>query len=231
MRILIIEDERKLARALKRAFEQERYAVDISFDSDDGLMMAETQPYDAIIVDRMLPGSFNGIEIVKKLRKKNNTVPILLLTALGQTTDKTTGLDAGADDYLVKPFAIEELLARIRSLLRRTSSSASTSLSVGEITLDPTRLTVSHGDTPVTLTAKEFALLEYFLRNPNRILSKGSIMSHVWDYDADILPNTVEAYVKQLRNKLDKPFGTKYIETIRGFGYKLIAEKAKSDAQ
>lgn len=230
MRILIIEDERKLARALKRAFEQERYAVDISFDSDDGLMMAEAQPYDAIIVDRMLPGNFNGIEIVKKLRKKNNTVPILLLTALGQTTDKTTGLDAGADDYLVKPFAIEELLARIRSLLRRTSSSASTSLSVGEITLDPTRLTVSHGDTPVTLTAKEFALLEYFLRNPNRILSKESIMSHVWDYDADILPNTVEAYVKHLRNKLDKPFGTKYIETIRGFGYKLIAEEAKSDA-
>lgn len=222
MRILIVEDERKIALALKKALEQEHYAVDVSFDGDDGYAMATTEPYDAIILDRMLPGETDGIAITRALRDKGITTPVLLLTALGRVEDKTIGLDSGADDYMVKPFALEELLARVRALLRRPAEQQSTVLEVADLTLDTTNRLVRRGESQIHLTSKEFGLLEYLLRNKNRPLSKDSIMQHVWDYDADILPNTIEVYIKYLRAKIDKPFGGKeLIKTVRGFGYKI----------
>lgn len=223
MRILIVEDEHKIARALKRALEQESYAVDVSFDGDDGYAMATTEPYDAAIIDRMLPGAYDGLAIVKAMREAKIHTPVLLLTALGAIDDRTTGLDSGADDYLVKPFALEELLARVRALLRRPVEQQSTILTVDDLSLDTTTFSVTRQGIPITLTSKEFALLEYLLRNPNRPLSKDTIISHVWDYDADILPNTVEVYIKYLRNKIDKPFRKQLIHTVRGFGYKVQA--------
>lgn len=225
MRILVIEDEHKIARALKKALEQEHYAVDVSFDGDDGYAMATTEPYDAMIIDRMLPGNYNGLDIVKALREKSITTPVLLLTALGRTEDKTIGLDSGADDYLVKPFALEELLARIRALLRRPVQQQPTILDAGDLSLDTTKREVKRGDKSIRLTSKEFGLLEFLLRNKNRPLSKNTIMQHVWDYDADILPNTIEVYIKYLRAKIDKPFGKGLIKTVRGFGYKIEDDK------
>lgn len=221
MRVLVIEDEHKIARALKRALEQESLAVDVCFNGDDGYSMATTEPYDAMIIDRMLPGEYDGISIVKSLREQEIHTPVLLLTALGRTEDKTLGLDSGADDYLVKPFAIEELLARIRALLRRPSEQQSTILRAGGLELNTAEHTVIYNQAPIELTSKEFGLLEYLLRNKNRILTKETIISHVWDYDADILPNTVEVYIKYLRNKIDKPFRSNLIQTVRGFGYRL----------
>lgn len=221
MRILVIEDEHKIARALKRALEQESYAVDTCFDGDQGYAMATTEPYDAMIIDRMLPGKYTGIDIITEVRKENIHTPILLLTALGRTEDKTFGLDSGADDYLVKPFAIEELLARVRALLRRPTEQQQAVLTAGDLQLSPTEHTVHRGEKSIELTSKEFGLLEYFLRNKNRILTKDAIIAHVWDYDADILPNTVEVYVKYLRSKIDKPFKSDLIQTVRGFGYRL----------
>jgi DNA-binding response OmpR family regulator len=223
MRILLIEDEHKIARALKKALEQEKYAVDIAYDGDEGHAMAITEPYDAAIIDRMLPGEYDGIAIVKAMRKDKIHTPVLLLTALGGISDRTHGLDSGADDYLVKPFALEELLARVRALLRRPKEQQSTVLSAGDLTLDTVTYEVKRGNTTIQLTGKEFALLEYLLRNQNRPLPKELIISHVWDYDADILPNTVEVYIKYLRAKIDQPFKTSLIHTVRGFGYKLQA--------
>lgn len=226
MRILVVEDEHKIARALKKALEQEHYAVDVSFDGDDGYAMATTEPYDAMIIDRMLPGEYDGIGIVKALREKSITTPVLLLTAMGRTEDKTLGLDSGADDYLVKPFALEELLARIRALLRRPLEQQTTVLDADDLSLDTTKRSVMRGDKEIKLTSKEFGLLEYLLRNKNRPISKNSIMQHVWDYDADILPNTIEVYIKYLRAKIDKPFARKgLIKTVRGFGYKIEDDK------
>ena len=221
MRVLIIEDEHKIARALKRALEQESYAVDISYDGDDGHAMATTEPYDVAIIDRMLPGEYDGVAIVKAMRENNIHTPVLFLTALGRTEDKTAGLDVGADDYLVKPFAIEELLARVRALLRRPSQQLDTVLEAGDLLMDPANFTVTRAGKEIQLTTKEFGLLEYLLRNKGRILTKDSIIAHVWDYDADILPNTVEVYIKYLRNKIDKPFKSDLIKTVRGFGYRL----------
>lgn len=221
MRILVIEDEHKIASALKRALQQESYAVDVSYNGDDGYAMATTEPYDALIIDRMIPGEYDGLAIVRELRKQHIHTPVLLLTALGTVHNKTEGLDAGADDYLVKPFALEELLARLRALLRRPAEQTATVLTAGDLTLNTTTLEVSRGDTIISLTQKEYALLEYLLRNQGRPLSKDTIIQHVWDYDADILPNTVEVYIKYLRNKIDVPGHTPLIHTVRGFGYKL----------
>lgn len=221
MRILVVEDEHKIARALKRALEQEKYAVDVVYDGDEGYAMATTEPYDVAIIDRMIPGGYDGLGIVRHMRDKKIHTPVLLLTALGSVKDKTDGLDAGADDYLVKPFALEELLARVRALLRRPEATQTSVLSVGDLTLDTVNFAVKRGDTPIDLTAKEFALLEYMLRNQGRPLSKEMIIQHVWDYDADILPNTVEVYIKYLRAKIDVPFSTPLIHTVRGFGYKV----------
>ncbi|MDQ5932659.1 MAG: Response regulator transcription factor [Patescibacteria group bacterium] len=226
MRVLIIEDERKIASALKKTLEQEHYAVDVSHDGDDGLAMATTEPYDVMIIDRMLPGEHDGLDIVKSVREKSIATPILMLTALGGVNDKTDGLDSGADDYLVKPFALEELLARIRALLRRPVEQQSTILDAEDLSLDTNKRSVKRRGKEIRLTSKEFGLLEYLLRNKNRPLSKNSIMQHVWDYDADILPNTIEVYIKYLRAKIDKPFGGKgLIKTVRGFGYKIEDDK------
>ena len=223
MRILVVEDEHKIASALKRALERESYAVDVCYDGDEGHAMATTEPYDAAIIDRMLPGNYSGTDIIKAMRAGGIHTPVLLLTALGRTADKTEGLDSGADDYLVKPFALEELLARVRALLRRPAQAQSTVLTAGDLELDTTTYHVSRAGHTIHLTSKEFALLEYLLRNPNRPLSKDMIIAHVWDYDADVLPNTVEVYIKYLRAKIDKPFGTPLIHTVRGFGYSLAA--------
>jgi DNA-binding response OmpR family regulator len=223
MRVLLIEDEHKIARALKKALEQESYAVDVAYDGDDGYAMATTEPYDAAIIDRMLPGEYDGLAIVKAMRSAKIHTPVLLLTALGSIKDRTEGLDSGADDYLVKPFALEELLARVRALMRRPVEVQSTVLSAGDLTLNTVAYEVKRGDTPIQLTGKEFALLEYLLRNQGRPLPKELIIAHVWDYDADILPNTVEVYIKYLRAKIDQPFKTPLIHTVRGFGYKLQA--------
>lgn len=223
MRVLIVEDEHKIARALKKALEQETYAVDVAYDGDEGYAMATTEPYDIAIIDRMLPGQYDGLAIVKAMRDAKVHTPVLFLSALGSIAERTAGLDAGADDYLVKPFALEELLARVRALLRRPTEQQSTILSAGDLKLDTVNYSVKRADKPIQLTSKEFALLEYLLRNPGRPLSKDVIISHVWDYDADILPNTVEVYVKYLRNKIDAPFKTPLIHTVRGFGYKLEA--------
>jgi DNA-binding response OmpR family regulator len=223
MRVLIVEDEHKIARALKKALEQETYAVDVAFDGDEGYAMATTEPYDIAIIDRMLPGNYDGIGIVKGMREAKVHTPVLFLSALGSVSERTAGLNAGADDYLVKPFALEELLARVRALLRRPTEQQPDILKAGELTLDTVTYGVERAGKPIQLTSKEFALLEYMLRNPGRPLSKEVIISHVWDYDADILPNTVEVYIKYLRNKIDAPFKKPLIHTVRGFGYKLEA--------
>jgi DNA-binding response OmpR family regulator len=223
MRVLIVEDEHKIARALKKVLEQERYAVDIAYDGDEGYAMATTEPYDVAIIDRMLPGEYDGIAIVKEMREQKIHTPVLFLSALGSVSERTTGLDAGADDYLVKPFALEELLARVRALLRRPNEQQSTTLTIDDLALDTVHYSVTRAGQQIQLTSKEFALLEYLLRNQGRPISKEVIISHVWDYDADILPNTVEVYVKYLRNKIDAPFKKPLIHTVRGFGYKLEA--------
>lgn len=223
MRILVIEDEHKIARAVTRALEQESYAVDTVYDGDEGYAMATTEPYDLAIIDRMIPGEYDGIAIVKAMRDAKIHTPVLLLTALGGTADKTKGLDSGADDYLVKPFALEELLARVRALLRRPAEQKGTVLKAGDLELDTTMFRVTRAGKDIPLTSKEFALLEFLLRNQGRPSNKETIVAHVWDYDADILLNTVEVYIKYLRAKVDEPFDKPLIKTVRGFGYKIEA--------
>ncbi len=225
MRILLVEDERKIARALGRALEQESYAVDIVHDSDSGYAMLTTEPYDLAIIDRLLPGGRDGMAIIKDARAAGIHTPALLLTALGSVKDRTSGLDAGADDYLVKPFALEELLARVRALLRRPVEQQGTTLQAGDLTLDTVSYKVTRAGKEISLTSKEYSLLEYLLRNQGRPLSKDAIIAHVWDFDSDILPNTVEVYIKYLRSKIDAPFDTPLIKTVRGFGYTLKGDE------
>lgn len=225
MRILVVEDDHKIANAIKRGLEQQTYAVDVCYDGDDGLAMATTEPYDLVILDRMLPGK-DGVQILQVMRKKDVHTPVLFLTAKDRVLDRAEGLNAGADDYLVKPFAFVELIARVRALLRRSPKSAETLLTYQDLILDPEKMSVTHSKKPITLTSKEFALLEYFMRNADKIITKETLMQHVWDYDADILPNTVEVYVGYLRNKIDKKSGKKpLIHTRRGFGYYFGEEK------
>lgn len=223
MRILIVEDEYKIANALRKGLTSEGYAVDMVHNGDDGMANAVNDPYDLIVLDRMLPGGYDGIAIVESMRKQQIRTPVLLLTAKDAVSDRVAGLDAGADDYLVKPFAFEELLARIRALTRDHASTAkSTELHYKELSLNLLTKKALRGEMVIELSLKEFSLLDYFLRNPEMVLSKQQIIDHVWNYDADILPNTVEAFVAMLRNKIDKPFRqSTYIQTVRGFGYKL----------
>lgn len=227
MKLLIVEDERKIGRALKLGFEQERMTAEIVHDGPSGLSSALAEEYDAIILDRMLPGGMDGIEICVKLREEGVKTPILLLTAKGQIRDRVAGLNAGADDYLVKPFSFEELLARVRALLRRPGMAVQSILEVEDLTLDPVGKIVERGGRTIELSATEYALLEYLMRNEGRVLSKATIINHVWDFDADVLPNTVEAYIGYLRTKIDRAFPDRepLIHTVRGFGYKLGAKK------
>ncbi|TAK89225.1 response regulator transcription factor [Patescibacteria group bacterium] len=225
MRILVVEDEKKIADAIKKGLEQESFAVDVAYDSDEGLSMATVEQYDVMIFDRMLPGLLEGVDIVKELRRQQIHTPVLLLTAKDGVGDRVGGLNAGADDYLVKPFAFEELVARVRALMRRPQESTGTVLKIDDLTLDTSTYEVKRAGKKVELTTKEFALLEYMMRNQNQTLTKNNIIQHVWDFDSDVLPNTVEVYVGYLRNKIDKPFkGPNLIHTSRGFGYKLAVE-------
>lgn len=223
MRILVVEDEHKIAAAIKKGLEQEKFAIDTAFTGPDGYDLASTEDYEVILLDILLPGE-DGVTVCKKLRAKNIHTPILMLTAKGQIEDKITGLDSGADDYLTKPFAFEELLARIRALARRPKSALGNILAVDDLTVNPQTYEVKRAGKTITLSSKEFSLLEYLMRHPHQILSKDQIIAHVWDYDADILPNTIEVYIKNLRNKIDAPFikrGNALIHTVRGFGYKI----------
>lgn len=222
MNILLVEDERKIAHAIKQGFRQETYVCETYHDGESGLAAAIGSEYDVVILDRMLPG-LDGLEVCKKIREAGVQTPIIMLTAKGQIRDRIAGLDAGADDYLVKPFAFAELLARVRALLRRPHETISNTLQVADLTLDTITYEVKRDDTILRLSQTEFSLLEYLMRNHGRVLSKDTIITHVWDFDADILPNTVEAYIAYLRAKVDKPFPSKtpLIQTVRGFGYKL----------
>lgn len=222
MRIVVIEDEHRIANTIKKGLEQEGYAVDVAYTGTDGYDLASTEEYDLIILDLMLP-EIDGLTLCKDLRKQKIHTPILMLTAKGQIHNKVEGLDAGADDYVTKPFSFEELLARIRAITRRPKSSLSTTLAVGNLKLDPKTFEVSRNAHPIRLSNKEFSLLEYLMRNAEKIVTKDQIIGHVWDYDADILPNTVEVYIRNLRNKVDIPFPNlkPLITTVRGFGYKI----------
>ncbi len=220
MRVLIIEDEHKIANALKRVFQQEHYAVDVCYDGEEGLAMGTNQPYDIMIIDLGLPKK-DGLEVIKELRQQSVHTPVIVLTAKGSTSEKVAGLDAGADDYILKPFAMDEVLARVRALLRRPADQQTTVLEAEDLTLNTTTYEVKRGGKVIPLTSKEFSLLEYLLRNKGRPLSKDEIIGHVWDYDADVLPNTVEVYIRYLRQKIDDPFDKPIIHTARGFGYSV----------
>ena len=220
MRILLVEDDVAIARSLKEGLEDGAYAVDVVHDGDEGHRTAMADDYDVIILDVMLP-EMNGYEVCRALRKDGNQTPILMLTARDTERDIVEGLDIGADDYLAKPFSFEVLLARLRALLRRPNEKLEEILRVGDLTLDPSLKKVTRASEEISLTAKEYGVLEYLMRNTGKVLSKEQIISHVWDFDADVLPNNVELFVMFLRRKIDKPFGSKLIHTIPGFGYKL----------
>ncbi|HRQ86503.1 MAG TPA: response regulator transcription factor [Candidatus Saccharibacteria bacterium] len=223
MKVLVIESEHKVAQALKKALEGESYLVAVAYDSESGKEHIAQNNADVIIIDRDLAGESDGLHLVESMRRDNIHTPVLVVSEKTTIADRTAGLDAGADDYLIKPFALEELLARVRALLRRPTEQPTTVLSAGNLTLNTITYEVQREGKQIRLTSREFALLEYLMRNPGRPLSKESIITHVWDYDADVLPNTVEVYIKYLRNKVDVPFKTPLIQTVRGFGYKLDA--------
>jgi DNA-binding response OmpR family regulator len=220
MRILIVEDEVKIANAMKRALELQKYAVDVAYDGTSGLDLAVGEKFDLIILDLMLPG-IEGLVVCKRVRQEGIQTPILMLTAKGQVADKVVGLDVGADDYMVKPFSFEELFARIRALVRRPVHANDPVLKVKDLTLDPTSFKVKRNGKNITLSTKEYALLEYLMRNKNMVLTREQIVSHVWDYDADVLPATVEVHMKHLRDKVDAPYDLALIQTVRGRGYTI----------
>ncbi len=219
MRILVIEDEKKVAAFVKRGLEQESYAVDIVYDGIEGQHYAEVNEYDAIILDIMLPGK-SGMEVLRDIKAAGVTAPVMLLTARDTVEDRVKGLDLGADDYLTKPFAFEELLARLRVLLRR-GAYGSPMLQFGDLSLDPATRKAKRGDTEVELTVKEYALLEYLLRNPDRVLTRTLIAEHVWDQSFDNETNVVDVYINHLRAKVDKDASKRLIHTVRGVGYVL----------
>lgn len=221
MKLLVVEDEAKLGRAIKAGLEQDGYAVDLQADYDGGLAYAETEHYDLIILDRMLPGGHDGLEICKALRDAGNTTPVLMLTARGELDDRVTGLDTGADDYLVKPFAFEELLARVRALSRRPAAAVDLTITVGDLEINTATKQVSINGNQVRMSKKEYALLEYLAHHPDQVWSKDQLIEHVWDFDSDILPNTVEVFIRSIRKKLDSAEAPSVIETVRGFGYRL----------
>ena len=224
MRILVVEDELKVGSFIRRALEEESAAVDLCTDGSQGLEWALSGSYDLIVLDLMLPG-MPGLEILKRIRKEGLQAPVLILTARSQVGQKVQGLDAGADDYLTKPFAIEELLARVRVLLRRGSGEAKGILQVDDLILNPASREVTRGGQRIELTTKEYALLEYLLRNAGRVLTRPMIAEHVWNLDFDTFTNVIDVYVNYLRNKIDKGHDRKLIQTVRGSGYVLKAEE------
>ena len=221
MRILVVEDEVKIARAIARGLEMEGYAAEVVHDGDDAVFWATEQAFDAILLDVMLPGR-DGFTVCRDLRGAGVSTPVLMLTARGSVEDRIGGLDAGADDYLVKPFAFGELLARLRALLRRGPAERAPEIVVGDIVIDPAAHSVTRAGKPVELSAREFALLEYLARNPGQVMRRGDIVDHVWSTDYDGLSNVVDVYIGYLRKKLEKPFkGAPVIHAVRGVGYKL----------
>lgn len=222
MRLLVVEDEHRVAQAIKEGLEQESYAVDVEYDGENGLNAAIADEYDLIILDVMLP-TMNGLEVCRRVRETGSHVPILMLTAKDQDKDIVSGLNNGADDYLAKPFSFEVLLARVHALLRRPHDTFESILRIDDLSLNPNTKQVTRSGKDLKLTVKEFAILEYMMRNPGKILSKHNIMTHVWDFDADILPNNVEVFMTYLRAKVDKPFKSQrnLLQTVRGFGYKI----------
>jgi DNA-binding response OmpR family regulator len=223
MRILVIEDEPKIAQAVKKGLELKGYAVDAVYDSDSGLAYGLDPDYDLIVLDRMLPGKMDGVELCSQLRKGGIQTPVIMLTARGTIGDRVEGLNSGADDYLVKPFSFDELIARVRALLRRPPVSVGSVVTLDDLTLNPQSYEVKRGDKSIKLSKKEFSLLEYLMHHQGQVITKEMIVSHIWDEEADILPNTIEVYIGYLRNKIDRPFPDKkpLIHTLRGFGYKL----------
>ena len=222
MRILVVEDEKKVASFIKKGLEEEGYAVDVAADGEEGLAMALTRVHDLIILDIRLP-KMDGLRVLQALRHDSVTAPVLLLTVRATIEDKVLGLDAGADDYLTKPFAFQELVARVRALLRRRTDAEPTVLRIGDLTLDPARRTVTRGGEKIDLTPREFALLDYFMRNPGRVLTRTMIAEHVWDYSFDTSTNVIDVYVNYLRKKVDAGREPKLLHTIRGVGYVLKA--------
>lgn len=220
MRILLVEDDSGVAGFIVKGLTEERYAVDQSADGEEGYVMANAIPYDLIILDVMLP-TLDGISICRRLRSQGKSVPIILLTAKDTIEDRVTGLDMGADDYLTKPFAFPELLARIRSLLRRGSGQPAIRLKVADLQMDPITHQVSRAGQVQTLTNKEYAILEYLMRNENRVLTRSAIIEHVWDIQYDNLTNIVDVHIRSLRTKIDKDFSIPLIHTVRGVGYVL----------
>ena len=220
MRMLVVEDEARMAAVLRRGLQEEGFAVDVAANGEDAVWYASENDYDAIVLDLILPG-IDGFGVLEDLRTAGRWAPVLLLTARDGVADRVRGLDLGADDYLIKPFAFPELLARLRALLRRGAQERPAILSVGDLTLDPARRVVRRGATSIALTAREFALLECLMRQPERVLSKTELVEHVWDFAFDGDSNVVEVYVGYLRQKIDRPFGRRSLETLRGAGYRL----------
>jgi two-component system OmpR family response regulator len=223
MRILVVEDETKMAGLLRRGLTEEGYAVDIAANGADGLWAGSENDYDVIVLDLMLP-DMTGLDVCRDLRARGRWAPVLMLTARDAVPDRVAGLDAGADDYLIKPFAFSELFARLRALVRRGPSERSPELAVGDLTLDPAARLVKRGGSRVDLTAKEFALLEYLMQRAGEVLSRTRILEHVWDFAYEGDSNVVDVYIRYLRDKVDRPFGRHSIETVRGAGYRLRAE-------
>lgn len=221
-KILIVEDEKKISAVIRKGLEEEKYSVDDAFDGEKGEQLALKNQYDLIILDIMLPKK-DGIQILDAVRSSNNETPVLMLTAKGTVEDRVKGLDTGADDYLVKPFAITELLARVRSLLRRKKGAekSATTLTIADLTLDLVARKVIRGGKIIDLTSKEFSLLEYFIRNKNKTLNRSTITEHIWNYNFDTGTNIIDVYINHLRTKIDGGFDVKLLHTIRGVGYVL----------
>jgi DNA-binding response OmpR family regulator len=222
MRVLLVEDDVRVARVVEQALAEAGHRVDVAYDGIDGLTRAESGAHDLLVLDVMLP-DMDGLSVARELRRQRLRTPILMLTARDAVADRVRGLDSGADDYLVKPFALEELLARVRALGRRASDGATEQLQVADLTLDLERHEVHRGDRPIELTAREFDLLAYLMRNAGRVLSKDQITDHVWGYDSQATSNVVEIYVHYLRDKIDRDFPRPLIRTVRGVGYTIKA--------
>jgi two-component system OmpR family response regulator len=222
MRILVVEDEARLASLLRRGLAEEGHAVDVAADGEDGLAWVAVSDYDAIVLDVMLPG-VDGLDVCRQLRRRRVPTPILLLTARDTIADRVTGLDAGADDYLVKPFAFAELTARLRALARRPAETHHPVLATGDLRLDPAARRVWRGEDELALPNKEFRILEYLMRHPNRVLTRAMIAEHVWDYDFPNVTNVIDVHIRQLRRRLQDPYPGGLIETVRGAGYRLNA--------